>query len=255
MGALYFNIPNVSFAIEAPSNNNFEVKMTGSKSSPIYMPMYWNDWMGDTSTLTFMEQGAYCMLVRMYWNNGGKIAEKMQKICRGTGAQTRSEKAALKHILCTYFILEDGYYIHPRIDKELKQAIEKTKEKSKQAREAANARWQKKGIHEHMRTHKQTHMRNDCVSNANQPKGYIYNNRPIDNNLPAREKNNISFPIWEMLSDEAREQAEYYAEGWDIDFLEKKYNAWFPKNGGMPKDLNKAFPAWVQKFTKGCAPK
>jgi len=39
--------------------------------SKAWMPMYWGDYLADTSDLTTLEHGAYLLLIAHYWQHGG----------------------------------------------------------------------------------------------------------------------------------------------------------------------------------------
>lgn len=106
--------------------------------SLIWMPLYWSDWMRDTARLSLQEQGAYFMLLKEYWNNGGPLTNDKTRIYRATGAQSRSEKESVNLILETYFLHENGMYRHARIDAELAEAAE-NKDIQRKRTEAARA--------------------------------------------------------------------------------------------------------------------
>lgn len=104
----------------------------------IWMPIYWADWMKDTSRLSLQEQGAYFMLLKEYWNNGGALPDDKTRLYRSCGAQSRSEKESINTILEAYFLHENGVYYHERIEGELLKAKEtraRHKERSKKANE------------------------------------------------------------------------------------------------------------------------
>ena len=70
----------------------------------IWMPIYWGDYTKDTAGLSLQEHGAYIMLIKEYWNNGGPISDNKTRIYRSSGSQSRSEKASINFILETYFL-------------------------------------------------------------------------------------------------------------------------------------------------------
>lgn len=94
--------------------------------------------MKETARLSLQEQGAYFMIMKEYWNNGGPIEDDKTRIYRSCGAQSRSEKESVNLILGTYFLHENGMYKHTRIDRELSDAYE-NKEKNRKRTEKATA--------------------------------------------------------------------------------------------------------------------
>jgi hypothetical protein len=60
-----------------------------------------------------------------------------------------------------------------------------------------------------------------------------------------------------MLSAKALEQAKNNRHGWDWWYLCTTYIDSINNGklkGGMPKDINKAFPAWILSYNKGKPP-
>lgn len=109
-----------------------------SEAPNIWTPIYWSDWMKDTAMCSLQEHGAYFMLLKEYWNNGGAITDDKTRIYRSCGAQTRSEKESINYILETYFLHENCKYQHKRIDAEISSAL-KNKRIHKERSEKANA--------------------------------------------------------------------------------------------------------------------
>ncbi len=48
-------------------------------------------------------------------------------------------------------------------------------------------------------------------------------------------------------------EAQAVAPGWDIEYLGKQFNGWIKQNQ-IPRNPDKAFPAWCKSFTKGKRP-
>lgn len=97
------------------------------------------DYEQDTAHLTLVQHGAYRRLLDHYYSTAKPLpanAGVLHRVCR---AFDDAEKAAVNHIMATYFKLEaDGYHSH-RVDRELLKACEI----SEKRKEAANSRYAK----------------------------------------------------------------------------------------------------------------
>jgi len=105
-----------------------------------WMPMWIDDYMGDTMFLSTEEHGAYLLVLFAYWKNQGPIPEN--KI----GPITRLDRGRWDDVvpfLSEFFIVEDGLWKHKRCEEELEKARLNHEKRSKKARRAATVRWQK----------------------------------------------------------------------------------------------------------------
>jgi uncharacterized protein YdaU (DUF1376 family) len=100
--------------------------------SKAWMPMYWGDYLADTSHFTNAEHGSYLLLIAYYWCNGG-LPENEDHIRKIAKCDKRSW-AKLRCILMSKF---SSTWKHKRLDMELLQAIEI----SRSARARAMRRW------------------------------------------------------------------------------------------------------------------
>jgi uncharacterized protein YdaU (DUF1376 family) len=105
----------------------------------IWMPLYIGDYLADTSRLTTEQHGAYLLLLMDYWRSG-KLPDDdtvLAQICKMKPDAWSIAKAILKQ----YFIIENGFWVHKRVESEIAEAIENKQKNHKRAVEAANARW------------------------------------------------------------------------------------------------------------------
>lgn len=107
----------------------------------IWMPLYIGDYLADTARLTTEQHGAYLLLLMDYWRSG-KLPDNDQvlsQICKLTPDAWSNAKAMLKQ----YFSIEDGFWVHKRVEQELEDAKLNKDKKHKRAVAAAQARWEK----------------------------------------------------------------------------------------------------------------
>lgn len=94
-----------------------------------YMPFYISDYLSDAAHLSTIEHGAYLLLIMTYWQTGKPLLDNdrnLANICRLSLSAFTKMKINIKN----FFLLEDGFLIHKRLEKEL----EKFRRKSDSAR-------------------------------------------------------------------------------------------------------------------------
>lgn len=100
-----------------------------------YMPLFVADYLGDTSHLTTLEHGAYMLLIMTYWQRGKALPDDSQRlanIARLPVDEWRAIEATISELFC----VENGVWTHPRIERELTKA----RDKSSKARASAGRR-------------------------------------------------------------------------------------------------------------------
>lgn len=101
-----------------------------------YFRFFMGDYLADTGHLDADEHGAYLMLmVDYYWHREGPLADEknLQKITK----LSRHKWKNISPVVLRFFEIRDGRLWQKRIEKELQHKGKKTK----QAQDAANARW------------------------------------------------------------------------------------------------------------------
>lgn len=89
-----------------------------SQETGAWMPMYWADYFGDTLHLTTAEHGAYLLLIGAYWRRGGPLPDDDKYLANVTRA-SRKTWISLRPVVCVFFSLEEGHWVHHRVEKEI----------------------------------------------------------------------------------------------------------------------------------------
>ena len=115
--------------------------MTKKEKADIWMPLYIGDYLADTTRLTTEQHGAYLLLIMDYWRSG-KLPDNDAVLMQITRLQPNAWSNA-RAMLEQFFSIENGFWIHSRIDKELELAQKNKDTASQKATKAAMARWNK----------------------------------------------------------------------------------------------------------------
>ena len=100
-----------------------------------YMQLYVADYLADTMHLSVDQHGAYMLLIMNYWQTGKPLPDvdqRLQCVCRTSAEHWQEIRPALEE----FFVIEDGYWHHNRIDVDLDKVLSK----SDSARRAAKKR-------------------------------------------------------------------------------------------------------------------
>ena len=96
----------------------------GCMSLP-YLRLYPQDYLQDTNHLTTEEHGAYLLLIINYWQTEKPLIDddkRLAGICRADARQWSSIRLAI----ADFFIIENGFWTHKRIEVELKRIARKS---------------------------------------------------------------------------------------------------------------------------------
>jgi uncharacterized protein YdaU (DUF1376 family) len=101
-----------------------------------WMPLYLDDYLGDTGHFRAAEHGAYLLLIMHYWKRGCLPVDDRQlsAIARMSPAEWKRAKTVIEPMFLP------GWK-HKRIDAELERAAEVSEKYAKRARGAAEKRW------------------------------------------------------------------------------------------------------------------
>ncbi len=207
-----------------------------------WMPFYTGDYVKNTMHLSTEEHGAYLLLIIHYWTHG-KIPRNMDLLKNITKINPKKLTNIIK-----FFRIEEGYYIHDRIEHELKQALE-NKEKQRKRTEAAT---EAAAIARRNRNVSVT----DSVTSTTSPSSSPSPSSKQDNIIrkDGLFKEDLVDKDWDVMKKiqyESILKAQSNAPGWDIEYLAQQFNSWIKE---IPKNPDRAFPAWCGKFTKGKRP-
>jgi uncharacterized protein YdaU (DUF1376 family) len=112
----------------------------------IWMPIYINEHIANTHTLTTTEYGAYCRLVVECWKRGGVLPADENQLIKITGLKGKHAKEIIQNVLsnpCLSF-LKVGNEIHNReISKQVAEAQARQEKLSNRGKLGANAKWSK----------------------------------------------------------------------------------------------------------------
>lgn len=97
--------------------------MSGARPNS-WMPIYWSDYLADTSHLGAMEHGAYLLLIAHYWQAGKPLPDDDVQLSRIARVSRRQWKT-LKPLLAAFFEIRDGTWQHGRVERELQLARER----------------------------------------------------------------------------------------------------------------------------------
>lgn len=75
-----------------------------------------------TRHLSFVEDAAYCRLIRKYYADEGPLPKDLKKVQKLIAARTKEEKSAVETVLEEFFTLEDDGWHQKRCDEELEAA-------------------------------------------------------------------------------------------------------------------------------------
>ena len=103
------------------------------------MPIYIGDYLADTQRLTTEQHGAYFLLLMDYWRSG-KLPDNDQVLAQITRLSLDAWSNA-RSMLEQFFSIEDGFWVHKRVENELEQSAQNKAKKHERAVKAAKSRW------------------------------------------------------------------------------------------------------------------
>lgn len=89
-----------------------------------YYEHHIGDYAEATFHLSFVEDAAYCRLIRKYYATERPLPGDMKQIQRLVGARTKEEKSAVETILGEFFYFDDGVWRNKRCDEEISKYLD-----------------------------------------------------------------------------------------------------------------------------------
>ena len=93
-----------------------------------YYAHHIGDYIKSTARISIMEEGCYRRLLDIYYDTEAPIPADFARVCKATGAHSKSEKVALAWVLETFFKLEPDGYHNKRCDAEIAECRAKTEQ-------------------------------------------------------------------------------------------------------------------------------
>lgn len=115
--------------------------MSSHSKTDIWMPLYIADYLTDTSRLTTLQHGAYMLLIMDYWRNGALPDDDF--ILAQVTRMTADAWSIARGVIGRFFSIENGSWVHKRIEEEMKKAGANSQKAHDRAVKAAAARWGK----------------------------------------------------------------------------------------------------------------
>lgn len=89
-----------------------------------YYEHHIGDYAQATAHLSFVEDAAYCRLIRKYYATERPLPGDLKQLQRLVGARTREEKLAVETILGEFFYFDDGVWRNKRCDSEIAKYLD-----------------------------------------------------------------------------------------------------------------------------------
>ena len=106
-----------------------------------YMPMWWGDYLRDTSHLDNGMHGAYLMLIQHYWCASEPLVDDDGVLWRVARCNSIKDWKRIRPIIVRFFRVVDGVWHHKRVDEEIEKAKAKFEKRSQAGRKGNETRW------------------------------------------------------------------------------------------------------------------
>lgn len=105
----------------------------------VWMPLYIADYLADTSRLTTVQHGAYLLLIMDYWRNG--VLPDDDSILAQITKMQPDAWALIRTSIVRFFTIENGAFVHKRIESEKEKATGNKQAKSISGSIGASSKW------------------------------------------------------------------------------------------------------------------
>lgn len=89
-----------------------------------HMALYPSDYLADTAHLSTLEHGAYLLLIMAYWTRGEALLDNDARLAR-IARISEPEWMTIRDTVGEFFTIENGLWVHNRIERELDRARSK----------------------------------------------------------------------------------------------------------------------------------
>lgn len=239
------------------------------------LPLFTDAFIADTEHLTDAEVGIYTRILLLMWRSPDcRIPHDAKWCARKFRRDIPTFEREILPILKEFCTSSGNWWTQKRLAKEFKWV----REKSAKNTESINKRWEKERENkahndpaggrvrgEDSRAQGNTMILNDMSlyeRNTPNPTPPSLKKEPPLPPVIHRHEDGVlkngngekkTGDISHRISEEAKDAAKLKAPGWDIYYLMGIYAEGIAKRG-EPRDINKAFPAWVASYTKGKRP-
>lgn len=94
----------------------------------IWMPLYWGDYLADTTHLTTEQHGAYLLLIAAYWRRGQPLPDDDSFLAACVKATPQKWRGGrLREVVGALFEISGGVWRHKRVDNEILKSTERLK--------------------------------------------------------------------------------------------------------------------------------
>lgn len=107
-------------------------------------PIWVDDYLGDTTTLSCIEHGAYFLLLINMWRQKGSLPDDRTKLMRLLRCDGRQYQSIRANVIDVYFTSEDGVLTNQRLSRELDNALQYVAKQSAAGSASAKARLSRK---------------------------------------------------------------------------------------------------------------
>lgn len=211
-----------------------------------WYPFYWSDYSGKCFHLTQGQHGAYFLFLRFIYTTGNPIPNS-DRYSIAQAILDQDKKNA--DIVLQSFFRKDGELWHnDKAIEIMNEANKKHEKRVRSGRKGGKAKAKQSSSIALLTTPTPTTTSTKVGKKTPLPPVSSSDEEPRG----SFEKNgsgvNGGWNVLHQLSPEALAVAKSQARGNDIYYLAQVYNDWVKKEG-LPRNVEKAFPAWCDKFT------
>lgn len=230
-------------------------------NQPAYIPLFGNDYLGDTMHLTTEEHGAYLLLMIAAWKQDDCGLPLDDKKLAAVVRLPARKWAAIKDTILEFWTVDNGRIYQRRLCKEFDYA----RKKSEANRKSASARWSKQGtenveggscerISERNAPQPQPQIEEEPKGSPSAREDQI--DPPVEPPQPAKRKRDLvaPHPLPDGWEPEFGPKRAALVNAWPEGMLENQINRFrlhAQRNQRVATNWNAAFGTWVDRAEQG----